>query len=176
MYAPKIEPEIIVGLRPDAPRLFNSIENGDAAGALAACEWMALGFEIIDCGYPDWKFQPSDFVASFGLHAALVVGERRRIDPGEAAALVEQIARITVKLAKDGQVVEEGSARNVLRSPALCLAELASAAARRSEPLGAGEIISTGTMTESKRIAPGETWTATVEGIELAPVAVEIVA
>ena len=51
-------------------------EGLDAIAALRATEWLALGFEIIDRPFADWKFQPSDFVASFGLHAALVIGER----------------------------------------------------------------------------------------------------
>ena len=61
--------------------------------------------------------------------------------------------------------------KNSLRSPALCLGELAAAAARRSdtEPLAAGEVISTGTLTSSVPIAPGERWTVEVDGIDLGP-------
>jgi 2-oxo-3-hexenedioate decarboxylase len=56
-----------------------------------------------------------------------------------------------------------------LRSPALCLAELASALARQpsAEPLAAGELISTGTLTDPQPLAPGETWTASVAGLDL---------
>jgi 2-keto-4-pentenoate hydratase len=83
--------------------------------------------------------------------------------------LVEQLPRFTVTLLKDGTLVGEGSGRNSLRSPALCLAELAAAIARRSpaEPLSTGELVSSGTLTESQPIAPGETWTAVVEGLDL---------
>jgi len=175
MYSPKIEPEIVVKLRSDVEHPFDGRDGVDASSALAACEWIALGFEVIDCVYPDWKFQPADFVASFGLHAALVVGARRRVEADSIPQLADQLARVTVKLMKNGELVEEGSGRNVLRSPALCLAELASAATRRGgEPLAAAEIITTGTMTESKPIAPGETWTATVDGIDLPPLAVRV--
>ena len=41
------------------------------AAVLASVEWLALGFEIVDSVFADWKFQPADFVAAFGLHAAL---------------------------------------------------------------------------------------------------------
>jgi hypothetical protein len=39
---------------------------------------------------------------------------------------------------KNGELVEEGSGKNSLRSPALCLAELAAAIAKQpgAEPLG----------------------------------------
>jgi len=74
MYSPKIEPEIVF-------RLKRPLTDGDTdpAAVLAAVEWIALGFEIIDCMYPEWKFQPADFVAAYGLHAALIAGERRQM-------------------------------------------------------------------------------------------------
>ncbi len=162
--SPKIEPEIVFKLRHGL-----NGEPIDAAGALRAVEWIALGFEIIDCLYADWTFQPADFVAAYGLHAALVVGEPRPVEPAAIPTLVEQLASFKVALMRDGQVVAEGGGRNVLRSPALCLAELALAAARRRDatPLAAGEIISTGTLTESQPMSAGETWTARVDGIGL---------
>ena len=172
MCSPKIEPEIVFKMR--AP--LGGAE--DAAGALAAVEWIALGFEIIDCVYPEWKFQPADFVAAFGLHAALIVGEPRRVDPAAIPALVEQLAQFKVRLTKNGESVAEGSGKNSLRSPALCLAELASAISRRmpEEPLVAGELVSSGTLTESQPIAAGESWTATVDGLDLASLTLRLTA
>jgi len=162
MRSPKIEPEIVFKLaKPSAGGV-------DAAAILDAVEWLALGFEIIDCPFPGWQFQPVDFVASFGFHAALVVGEPRRIDPAQAA-IVEQLQKFTVKLLRNGEIVDEGSGKNVLRSPLLCLGELAASIARQpgAEPLAAGEIVSTGTITTSQPIAAGETWTARVDGLDV---------
>ena len=169
MISPKIEPEIVFKMK--AP-LGGDVT--DAAGALEAVEWLALGFEIIDCPYTDWKFQPADFVAAYGLHAALIVGERRTVTADTIPELVEQLPAFKVRLSKDGEVVAEGSGRNSLRSPALCLAELASAMTKQSgtEPLAAGDLVSTGTLTESAPIQDGATWTAAVEGIDLAPLSV----
>lgn len=162
--SPKIEPEIVFKMR--AP-LSASIT--EPAAALGAVEWLALGFEIIDCPYADWKFQPADFVAAYGLHAALVVGEPRPVTPSSIPEFVEQLAKFKLRLSKDGHVVEEGSGRNSLRSPALCLAELASAMAKHdgAEPLAAGDLVSSGTLTESTPIQAGATWIASVEGIDL---------
>jgi 2-oxo-3-hexenedioate decarboxylase len=162
MSSPKIEPEIVFKLK-DAP----APDERDPAAVLEHVEWLALGFEIIDCVFTDWKFQPADFVAAFGLHAALVVGHPRPLDPSQIPALVEQLPAFKVKLFRDGQLVEEGSGRNSLRSPALCLAELASALTRQEKPLTAGELVSSGTLTESHPIAPGQTWKAVVDGIDL---------
>ena len=170
--SPKIEPEIVFMMKasPGAGITEASVAGiTDALAALEAVEWLALGFEIIDCPYADWKYQPADFVAAYGLHAALVVGEPRPVTAESISMLAEQLPTFKVRLSKDGQIVEEGSGRNSLRSPALCLAELASAMAKQdgAEPLAAGDLVSSGTLTESTAIQPGATWTASVEGIDL---------
>jgi 2-oxo-3-hexenedioate decarboxylase len=167
MYSPKIEPEIVFKLR----RPLAGGES-DAAAVVDAVEWMALGFEIIDCVFPDWKFQPADFVAAYGLHAALVVGEPRAVDPAAIPALVDELPRFKVRLIKNGVLAEEGSGKNSLRSPALCVGEFAAGIARQpgAPPLGASELISSGTLTTSQPIAAGETWSAEVEGLDLAPI------
>ena len=164
MCSPKIEPEIVFKMR-EAP----AAETTDAASVLGAVEWLALGFEIIDCVYMDWKFQPADFVATGGFHAALIVGDPVAVKSANIPTLVEQLPEFTVALARNGDVVGQGSGRNALRSPALCLGELAAALTRYpgAESLRAGELVSSGTLTESTPISAGETWTATVDGIVL---------
>jgi 2-keto-4-pentenoate hydratase len=170
----KIEPEIVFGLK--QPSITEGTENFDAAAALASTDWLAVGFEIIDCPFPEWQFQPSDFVASFGLHAALVIGERVEVRPDGIAALVEALPRFKVRMSKNGEFVEEGSGRNSLRSPALCLAELSAAIVRRfpTQPLSAGEIISSGTLTAGHPTGGGDLWTAEVEGLSLPPLTLRL--
>jgi 2-oxo-3-hexenedioate decarboxylase len=160
--APKIEPEIVVKLR--APITSAGLEAGAALGAV---EWVALGFEIIDCPFPEWKFKPVDFVAAFGLHRALVVGEPQRVSADTIPGLVESLAGFQLKLFRNNELVEEGSGKNSLKSPALCVAELGGAILRQSgqAPLSAGELISTGTLTTPQPIAAGEVWQAQVEGL-----------
>jgi 2-keto-4-pentenoate hydratase len=167
----KIEPEIVFGL--EEPIIAEGL---DATAALESTEWLAMGFEIIDCPFPEWKFQPSDFVASFGLHAALVIGERMQVRPDVIATLVDELARFKVRMSKHGEFVEEGSGRNCLRSPALCLAELGAAIVRRfpTEPLRAGEIVSSGTLTAGHPTDRGDLWTAEVEGLSLPPLSVRL--
>lgn len=155
MVAPKIEPEIVFKLK-------EPVAGTDAATILAGVEWLALGFEIIDCVYPDWQFQPVDFVAAYGLHAALVVGEPQPVTADRIPALVEQLPKFKCRLIKNGELVEEGSGRNSLRSPALCLGELA----RATMPTP-GMLISSGTLTTSTPIAAGQEWKAELEGLDL---------
>jgi 2-keto-4-pentenoate hydratase len=159
----KIEPEIVFGLK-------QPVTGGsDAAAALASTDWLALGFEIIDCPFPEWKFQPSDFVASFGLHAALMIGERVQVRPELIAGLVDALPRCKVRMSRGEEFVEEGSGRNSLKSPALCLAELGAAIARRfpDHPLSPGEIVSSGTLTAGHLTGRGDRWTAELEGLSL---------
>lgn len=162
--APRIEPEIVLGLEAAMPAA-----ESDAASILGKVAWIALGFEINDCVFPDWQFQPADFVAAYGLHTALIVGGRQPVTAASAEMLAEQLPRFTLRLSKNGALVDEGSGKNALRSPALCLGELAGAVLRGPvpEPLQAGEIVSTGTLTTPQPIAAGETWTASVDGLDL---------
>jgi 2-keto-4-pentenoate hydratase len=145
----RIEPEIVFKLKQPI-----------AGEALDAVEWLAIGFEIIHCPFPEWKFQPADFVAAFGLHLGLVVGEPLRIESAQIPTLLEDLARFKVRVFKDGEFLEEGSGKNSLRSPALCLAELA-----RATPIGAGDLVSSGTLTAGHAMGKGEVWRAEVEGL-----------
>jgi 2-keto-4-pentenoate hydratase len=160
----KIEPEIVFGLKEPV-----ASEGLDAAAALEATDWLAVGFEIIDCPFPEWKFQPTDFLAYFGLHAALVIGERIQVRPELIPTLVDELPRFKVRVSKSEEFVEEGSGRNSLRSPALCLAELGAAIARRfpAQTLSAGEIVSSGTLTAGHLTGKGDLWKVEVEGLPL---------
>ena len=170
MIAPKIEPEIVV-------RLATPLAAGlaDPVAVLRHVEWIALGYEIIDCPYAEWKFQPADFVAASGLHAALVVGKPYRPAPDALDGLAEQLASFRVTLSRGDAVAAEGGGKNVLRSPALCLAELASARDRAGlAPFAAGDLVSTGTLTESQLIVAGEQWRAHAEGLGVANLLVAV--
>ena len=158
--SPKIEPEVVFKLRrPVAAGL-------DAATVLDAVEWIAIGFEIIDCPFPGWQFKPVDFVAALGLHKGLIIGPPSPIRDLNISDLMNQLAAFKLRLLKNGEMVEEGFGRNSLRSPALCLAEL-----RSITTLADGEIISTGTLTAAQPLAPGEIWSVEVEGLPVSNLA-----
>src|SRR5580704_8478540 len=61
---PRIEPEIIFGLR-KAP-----LPGMGETELLDCLEWNSLGFEIVQSIYPGWKFAASDTVAANGVHGA----------------------------------------------------------------------------------------------------------
>lgn len=171
LWAPKIEPEIVF-------RLGSDIADGASESAvLEAVEAMALGFEVVDSVFADWKFHPTDFVAGYGLHVGLVVGSWHPVAGADLAVLADQLSQFRVQLSKNGTLAAEGGGRNVLKSPALCLGELASAVRRQAgeAPLHTGDIISTGSLTDAQFIGRGETWTATVAGLDLPSLTLETV-
>lgn len=155
MVAPKIEPEIVFKVK-------EPVAGADPEAILAGVEWLALGFEIIDCVFPEWQFQPVDFVAAYGLHAALVVGEPRRVTSQNISVFAVELPKFKLSLLRNGELVEEGSGKNSLRSPALCLGELA-----RVANLSSGDLVSSGTLSTPTLIQAGEEWKATLEGLDL---------
>lgn len=159
---PRLEPEIAFKLgRPLAAGVI------DPARILEAIEWLAPSFEIVDCHFADWKFRPADSAADFSLHWRLIVGEPVAVRGPDFARLGEQLRDCRVTLSKNGTVVDRGVGANALGHPAIALAHLAEVLARQPqfEPLHAGEIITTGTLTAAMPIQPGETWSSRYEDL-----------
>ncbi len=157
---PRLEPEIALGLA-KAPRAdMDLIELGDCVG------WVAPAFEIVQSIYPGWRFDIADCIVAGALHGRLLLGpcvSAQSLD-------LERLPEIAVTLCKDGEKVENGVGANALDGPIHALAHLV--ALLETDPhnpqLAAGEIVSTGTLTDAWPIAPGQTWSAQYRGsIEL---------
>lgn len=65
-------------------------------------------------------------------------------------------------LRRRDDVIDRGVGANVLGSPALALAHLARVLAEQPAmpPLVAGEMVTTGTVTDAWPVAPGDTWSS----------------
>jgi 2-oxo-3-hexenedioate decarboxylase len=157
---PRIEPEICFRLR-SAPRA------SDPQALLEAIDWVAHSIEIVQSRYPGWKFELADCTAANGLHGRLLVGTPHPVRglPQLAAALPS----VSVELLKEGALVDRGVGANVLDSPLLALGHLVAALASQpgAAPLAAGEIISTGTLTDAHPVQPGERWSTRLQGLPL---------
>jgi 2-oxo-3-hexenedioate decarboxylase len=153
---PRIEPEVVFKLQASVPL------TDDPLAVLASVEWLAPGFEIVQSHFPDWKFRAPDCTAAFGLHGALIVGAPIAVTEANRARLAAALPKFRLTLARNHAVVERGKGSNVLDSPALALAQLARILAEQSNvtPLAAGEIITTGTLTDAWPVAPGEVWSS----------------
>jgi len=140
LVQPRIEPEIAFKLSraPD--------EN------LPDCiEWMAHAIEIVQCHHPAWKVSIADCTTDNGLHGRLIVGT--------PIPLRDNLDQIEAKLFKGDRLVDKGTGANVLGGPMLSLARLVELLKRHPDaPLRAGEIITTGVLTDAHPVARGETW------------------
>jgi 2-oxo-3-hexenedioate decarboxylase len=154
LVQPRLEPEVVFGLKAPLP------VTDDPAAVLASVAWIAPGFEIVQSHFPDWKFTAADCTAAFGLHGALIVGPPLPVSEANRDALAAALPAFTATLSRGGSVVDRGRGANVLGSPALALADLARVLAGQPQfpPLAAGEIVTTGTLTDAWPVAPGETW------------------
>lgn len=161
LVQPRIEPEICFGLGASPP------VSKEPADILRAIEWVAHSIEIVHCSLPGWQMQVGDATAANGLHGALVVG--RRVPMREFKYAVTRLPGLKVTLRKGDAVIDRGMGSNVLDSPLLALAHLAEVLAAQSAfpQLAAGEIVSTGTMTDAAPLAAGETWSTEFAGNEL---------
>ncbi|MBP7242297.1 fumarylacetoacetate hydrolase family protein [Amaricoccus sp.] len=169
MPEPRIEPEIVFGLGAAPAR------GMDEAALLGCIAWVAHGFELVQSVWPGWRMTAPEAAAAFGLHGALVVGPRRPV-AGDRKAWAAALASFSVTLLRDGAPRDRGEAANVLGGPLSALRFLVDEIARRpgSPPLAAGEIVTTGTLTDAWPAAPGETWTAAFSGIDLPAVTLRL--
>jgi 2-oxo-3-hexenedioate decarboxylase len=156
LHEPRIEPEIVFGLSaPPPPR-------ADAHAMLASVAWIAAGFEIVHSIFPGWRFRAPDCTAAFGLHGLLVVGTRMPVVPSDRERIAALLPAFEATLRKGDSQVDSGVGANVLDGPAHALAYLRDVLATQpaSPPLAAGEIVTTGTITDAWPVASGETWTS----------------
>jgi len=164
---PRIEPEIMFGLGA-AP------SPGMSDDALLDCiAWVALGYEIVQSIFPDWKFAAADTVAGNGVHGALLIGTQHAIAPRKSA-WQRELATFEAELHCNGELVQRGGGALVLDSPLKALRHLVELLAHdpHNSPLSAGEVVSTGTLTLPMPVKPGERWTAKVAGIPLEDISI----
>lgn len=168
---PKIEPEIVFHFRTAPPA------DSDPAAILDCIDWIANGFEIVQSHFPGWKFTAADTIADSALHGCLLVGEpRARHQLG--ADLTAVLKRFSINLFCNGKVRDTGHGANVLGSPLAAVAHLIQVIVQRlpGDPLRAGEIVTTGTLTAAHAVSPGETWHTELDGIDVSGLRVNLVA
>ena len=169
LVAPRLEPEIVL-------KVNDKISNvdPDPESLTNAIEWIAIGFEVVDCHYQDWKFSAPEIIADFGAHARLVVGHPFQVGDIARSALVSTLADTQVTLLNDSNIVETGEGRNALGGPIQALGFLMRTITSQpwAEALQPGEIITTGTLTPFPYIHAGERWTVEVTGVSLSSLSI----
>ena len=156
---PRLEPEIAFGLK-SAPRA------GMSETELARCvDWVSHGFEVVFSPFPGWRFSGADCAAAFGLHGALYLGPRMPL----TQSIIDQLPRFRIALeGPDGKRLT-GCGADVLDGPLRALGNLLNTLASDpvALPVGKGEIVTTGTLTDAVPILPGDRWITRLDGIDL---------
>jgi len=161
--APMIEGEVVFGIEPEGGAPEGDAPNGGRPS------WIALGFEIVDCHYPDWHLTPADSVADFGLHGALIVGRPVNRDVPDFDERVARLDRLEVRLLRNETLVAHGRGSDVLGHPL----EVLKVVPRLWPRFGgagipeSGLVVSTGTMTALEPLSPGERWRVEAAGVNL---------
>lgn len=155
---PRIEPEIVV-------RLARSPEPGMGPADLAGCiDAVGHGFEVVTSVYRDWRGDAADSIAAGSLHGRYYHRPLVPVTPGRE--WVKTLADVEVTLYRNGTEIERGRGVNALDGPLSALAHFVNGMAGiTGERVKAGEIVTTGTLTEAFRVASGETWTTEIRGL-----------
>jgi 2-keto-4-pentenoate hydratase len=160
---PRIEPELVL-------HLARKPQSGMPVEELSACvDWVALGFEIVHSIFPHWSFQAADAVAAFGVHSALFIGPELELRGA--------LPQFNVVMGENQGIVRSGRSTDVLGGPFEALHHLHQELAMSANPLPlqAGEIITTGTLTEAMAASAGQDWTLSVTGLSYPTIRLKLI-
>ena len=165
---PRVEPELALKLV-RAPRAgMSETELLDCVGSVTHC------YEIVHSPYSDWQVNLSDVSAAYGLHQALLVGPWRDISANRAE-WGERLKTLRITLTGSNGEVRHGVGANAYGSPILALQAAVDDIGQHPDwtPIGVGEIVTTGTLTELLPVQSGDRWTTDIDGAPLEGLSVD---
>ena len=118
-----------------------------AVDVIAATEWIAPCFEIVDSRIQDWKIGIVDTVADNASCGVFLLGSAR-LDPRQF-----DLARFHVAVTKNGTFLSEGHGNAVQGNPAQAVAWLANTLGAYDVTLNAGDLVLSGSVVP---LAPAE--------------------
>lgn len=151
LIQPRAEPEIVFVLGRDLAG-----EYVTAADVLSATSGLAVGIEVLDSRFRDYRFTMADVVADNTSAARFVVGT-----PVSPAGI--DVRLVGVLLEKNGRLVATASGAASLGHPAAAVAWLVRRLAASGEGLAAGEVVLSGGLTAATPVAPGDVVTVSID-------------
>ena len=144
LIQPRCEPEIVFVLGRDlaGPHV-------TAADVIGASSGVAVGIEVLDSRYRDYKFTMPDVVADNTSAGRFVVGT-----PVPTAGI--DLRLVGVVLEKNGEVVATASGAASLGHPAAAVAWMVRTMAADGEGLRAGDVVLSGGLTAAVPVAAGD--------------------
>jgi 2-keto-4-pentenoate hydratase len=149
--SPRWEPEIVFVIGRDL-----SGAHVTATEVLGATAGVAVGIEVLDSRYTDYRFTMPDVVADNASAGRYVVGT-----PVPPHGLDLRLVGVVLELG--GEVVATASGAASLGHPAAAVAWLVRRLAASGEGLAAGEVILSGGLTAATPVAPGDVVTVTID-------------
>ena len=153
LIQPRCEPEIVFVLGRDlaGPHV-------TAADVVAASSGVAVGIEVLDSRYRDYRFTMADVVADNTSAARFVVGT-----PVPLTGIDLRV--VGVVLEHNGEVVATASGAASLGHPAAAVAWMVRRMAADGEGLRAGDVVLSGGLTAAVPVAPGDVVVASIDRI-----------
>ncbi|MEY4472519.1 MAG: 2-oxopent-4-enoate hydratase [Pseudomonadota bacterium] len=130
-----------------------------AADVIAATDYIAPCFEIVDSRIRDWKIGIVDTVADNASCGVFVLGEARA-DPRD-----HDLPALHVTVTKNGAALSEGYGHAVQGDPAQAVAWLANTLGTYGVTLDAGDVILSGSLVPLEPAAKGDVFAMTLHGI-----------
>jgi 2-keto-4-pentenoate hydratase len=151
LIQPRCEPEIVFVLGRDlaGPHV-------TAADVIAASSGVAVGIEVLDSRYTDYRFTTADVVADNTSAGRYVVGT-----PVSPQGI--DLRLVGVVLEKNGNVVATASGAASLGNPAAAVAWLARQLSTEDQSLRAGEIVLSGGLTAATPVTHGDVVVASID-------------
>lgn len=151
LIQPRAEPEIVFVLGRDlaGPHV-------TAVDVLSASSGLAVGIEVLDSRYRDYRFTMADVVADNTSAARFVVGTPVPPDGID-------VRLVGVVLEKNGELVATASGAASLGHPAAAVAWLVRQLAAAGEGLEAGQVVLSGGLTAATPVAPGDVVTVSID-------------
>lgn len=146
---PRAEPEIVfvMGAGLAGPAVTST-------AVLAATAGVAVGIEVLDSRYQDYKFTMADVVADNTSAGRFAVGS-----PVPATGLDLRLAGVLLEL--NGEVVATAAGAAALGHPAAAVAWLVRSLAAENEGLRAGDVVLSGGLTAAVPVRAGDVVTVT---------------
>ena len=151
LIQPRCEPEIVfvLGRNLSGPHV-------TAADVIAASSAVAVGIEVLDSRYTDYRFTTADVVADNTSAGRYVVGT-------PVSPLGIDLRLVGVVLEKNGIVIETASGAASLGQPAAAVAWLARQLSADDQGLRAGDIVLSGGLTAATPVTPGDVVVASID-------------
>ncbi|MDE3205661.1 MAG: 2-oxopent-4-enoate hydratase [Acidobacteriota bacterium] len=153
---PKVEPEIVYRVGADLDGLGATVTTGMVE---EACGGWAVGLEVVDPRFPDYRFDWLDNTAD-NSSASRVVQSTWVAGPSDTAAWTVEFS--------DGEATMDGLGAAAMGSPVNAVMWLVEALAEEGERLRAGDIVFTGGITPPLDVSAGRSYRASAPRTGLA--------